>query len=459
MTSASILSLIGNTPLVEITQLDTGLCRLFVKLENQNPGGSIKDRVALSMIEAAEQSGQLKPGGTIVEATAGNTGLGLALVAGRKGYRTVLIVPDKMSREKVLNLQALGAEVILTRSDVSKGHPDYYQDKARRVAQSIPGAFYIDQFSNPANPAAHEKTTGPEIWRQLEEKVDAVVVGVGSSGTLTGLSRFFARVSPQTEFILADPVGSILADYVETGAFGSAGSWLVEGIGEDFVPPQFDGSSIKRSYRISDKESFETGRALLLAEGLFAGASSGTLLAAALRYCREQTTPKRVVTFIGDSGNKYLSKMYNDHWMIDQGMIENAKTGNLADLIGRPHASGATLIADPDEPLSQAWQRMRSNDVSQLPVLENGEIVGIIDEWDLLLSVHGEPQQFAMPVRAAMTSQVTTLVPDASVRDLLQVFNDEKIAVIADKTCFYGLITQSDLLAFWRKKFVSGAGA
>ena len=454
---SSVLSLIGNTPVVEITRLDTGLCRLFVKLENQNPGGSIKDRVALSMIEAAEASGQLKPGGTIVEATAGNTGLGLALVAGRKGYRTVLVVPDKMSREKVLNLQALGAEVILTRSDVGKGHPDYYQDRARHVAQSIPGAFYIDQFSNPANPAAHEKSTGPEVWQQLDQDIDAVVVGVGSSGTLTGLSRFFSKVSPKTEFVLADPVGSILADYVETGSFGEAGSWLVEGIGEDFVPPQFEGRSVKRCFRISDRESFETGRALLQQEGLFAGSSSGTLLAAALRYCREQTTAKRVVTFIGDSGNKYLSKMYNDHWMIDQGMIEHTRVGNLADLISRPHAQGETLIADPDEPLSQAWQRMRSNDVSQMPVLENGEIVGIIDEWDLLLSVHGEPQQFGMPVRAAMTRQVKTLPPETSLRDLLQVFNDDKIAVIADPQRFYGLITQSDLLAFWRKKFVSAA--
>src|SRR5437867_11056418 len=211
----AILSLIGNTPLVEITRLDTGPCRLFVKLESQNPGGSIKDRIALAMIQAAEQDGSLEPGGTVVEATAGNTGLGLALVAGAKGYRVLLIIPDKMSAEKVLHLKALGAEIRMTRSDVTKGHPEYYQDMAQRLAAEIPGAFYVNQFGNPANPRAHERTTGPEIWEQMQHHVDAVVCGVGSGGTLTGLTRFFARVSPATQMVLADPVGSVLAPYVD----------------------------------------------------------------------------------------------------------------------------------------------------------------------------------------------------------------------------------------------------
>src|ERR1700688_3227646 len=200
----AVLSLIGNTPLVEITRLDVGRCRLFVKLESQNPGGSIKDRIALSMIAAAEADGRLKPGGTVVEATAGNTGLGLALVARAKGYRVLLVIPDKMSTEKVLHLKALGAEIRMTRSDVNKGHPEYYQDMAARLAAEIPGAFYANQFGNPANPMAHERTTGPEIWTQMEHDVDALVCGVGSGGTLTGLSRYFSRVSPHTEIVLVD---------------------------------------------------------------------------------------------------------------------------------------------------------------------------------------------------------------------------------------------------------------
>lgn len=233
----SVTELIGRTPLIQLHKLDTGPCSLFLKLENQNPGGSIKDRVALSMINEAERTGQLRPGGTIIEATAGNTGLGLALIAAQKGYSLILVVPDKMSREKIFHLRALGAQVVLTRSDVNKGHPAYYQDYARRLANELPGAFYIDQFSNAANPLAHRTTTAPELFEQLDGQIDAIVVGVGSGGTLGGLQAWFAEHSPQTEFVLADPAGSVLADQVETGRHHDAGSWLVEGIGEDFIPP------------------------------------------------------------------------------------------------------------------------------------------------------------------------------------------------------------------------------
>jgi cystathionine beta-synthase len=285
----AVLDQIGNTPLVRISRFDTGCCELWLKLESQNPGGSIKDRIGVAMIEAAERDGRLQPGGTVVEATAGNTGLGLALVARAKGYRVVLVVPDKMATEKVLHLKALGAEVHVTRSDVGKGHADYYQDVAARLAASMPGAFFADQFNNPANPLAHETSTGPEIWAQMGHDVDAIVVGVGSGGTLTGLKRFFAKVQPATRFVLADPVGSILADYIKTGSFGELGSWAVEGIGEDFVPSIADLSGIAHAYSIPDEESFASARELLKREGLMGGSSTGTLLAAALRYCREQT--------------------------------------------------------------------------------------------------------------------------------------------------------------------------
>src|SRR5437879_2178037 len=230
---ASILELIGNTPMIEVARLDTGRCRLFLKLENQNPGGSIKDRIALSMIEAAEREKKIQKGSLIVEATAGNTGLGLALVASQKGYRLLIVVPDRMSQEKIFHLKALGAEVQLTRSDVTKGHPEYYQDKAARIARETPGAFYVNQFGNQANPWAHEHTTGPEIWEQMEHKLDAVVAGVGTGGTLTGLARFFAKVSPQTEIVIADPAGSILAPLVNSGQPPAhVGSWLVDVIGD-----------------------------------------------------------------------------------------------------------------------------------------------------------------------------------------------------------------------------------
>lgn len=321
----SVLSLIGHTPLVKVTHLNTGCCELFLKLESQNPGGSIKDRIALTMIAGAESAGQLQPGGVIVEATAGNTGFGLSLVGRAKGYRVVLVIPDKMSHEKVLHLKALGAEVHITRSDVAKGHPEYYQDYAARLAQSIPGAFYIDQFNNPHNPRAHVETTGPEIWEQMNHQVDAIVCGVGSGGTITGLTRFFKEKNPSLAFVLADPLGSILVEYVETGQITKeAGSWAVEGIGEDFVPAIADLSAIQSAYTITDQESLSMARALLKQEGIIAGSSSGTLLAAALKYCQAQTTPKRVVSFVCDTGTRYLSKLYNDQWMLDKGFTLNA---------------------------------------------------------------------------------------------------------------------------------------
>lgn len=320
MIADSVLDLIGRTPLLRLNHLDTGRCELLLKLENQNPGGSIKDRVALSMIEHAERSGKLQPGGTIIEATAGNTGLGLALIATQKGYPLILVVPDKMSQEKIFHLRALGVDVRLTRSDVTKGHPEYYQDYALRLAADIPGSYYIDQFSNPANPLAHTTGTAVELWEQTGGHIDAIVVGVGSGGTLGGLQQFFHQHSPQTEFVLADPCGSILADVVEHGHHGEVGSWLVEGIGEDFVPGLANFKQVKHAYRISDREAFITARELLTHEGVLAGSSTGTLLAAALRYCQAQSTPKRVVTFACDSGNKYLSKMFNDQWLSQQNL-------------------------------------------------------------------------------------------------------------------------------------------
>src|ERR1700756_3976451 len=249
----NVLDMIGNTPLVAVRRLDTGQCRLFLKLENQNPGGSIKDRVGLSLVQSAERAGHIKPGDTLIEATAGNTGLGLALVAAQKGYRLLLVIPDKMSQEKIFHLRAMGADVQLTRSDVSKGHPEYYRDVAERLARETPNSFFVNQFGNPANPQAHEETTAPEIWEQMDQRLDAVVCGVGTGGTLTGLSRFFARTAPQVEMVLADPAGSILADYAKTGKVEAArGGWLVEGIGGDSIPPVADFSHVGKTYTIAD---------------------------------------------------------------------------------------------------------------------------------------------------------------------------------------------------------------
>jgi len=307
----SVLDLIGNTPVVRINHMDTGPCTLYIKLESQNPGGSVKDRIGLKMIEDAEKAGLISPGATLVEGTAGNTGLGLALVAAQKGYQLILVIPDKMSREKISNLKAMGAKVVLTRSDVAKGHPAYYQDLAESTANEIDGAFFINQFGNPSNPKAHEEVTGPEIWEQMRHDLDAIVLGVGSSGTVTGLSQFFSKAAPDLELILADPEGSILAEYINDGVLSDkSASWLVEGIGEDFLPTISDFTHVSKAYAISDRESMLTGRQLLNKEGILAGSSTGTLMAAALKYCQQQTEPKKVLTLAADTGNRYLSKMY-----------------------------------------------------------------------------------------------------------------------------------------------------
>ena len=451
-TQPALFSLIGNTPLVEVTRIDTGCCQLFLKLESQNPGGSIKDRIGRAMIDAAEADGRLKPGGVVVEATAGNTGIGLALVARIKGYRVVLVVPDKMAVEKILHLKALGAEIHLTRSDVGMGHPEYYQDYAARLAREIPDAWFADQFNNPANPRAHEATTGPELWAQSQHRLDAIVVGVGSGGTISGLSRYFGGVQPDLEFVLADPAGSILADYVHTGVLRTdAGSWAVEGIGEDFIPSVADLSRIRHAFTIGDEESFNTARMLLRAEGILAGSSSGTLLAAALRYCRAQTTPKRVASFVCDTGTRYLTKVYSDGWMVDQGLLHRARLGDLRDLIGRRFDDGDVVTVAPSDTLLTAFNRMRSADLAQLPVIDNGKLAGIVDESDLLLRVTGQGAHFQDLVGTTMTAQLQTLRPSASMDQLRAILDQGLTAVISDEQHFYGLITRFDLLNHLRR--------
>jgi cystathionine beta-synthase len=407
----------------------------------------------LTMIEAAEQRGDLQPGGIIVEGTAGNTGIGLALVAQQKGYRLILVVPDKMSREKIFNLKAMGAEVVLTRSDVAKGHPAYYQDLAEQIAKDTPGAYFINQFGNADNPRAHEEGTGPEIWAQMDGQMDAIVFGVGSSGTVTGLSRFFKREAPQVELVLADPVGSILAQYINEGTLSTkSGSWLVEGIGEDFLPPISDFSHVKKAYAVSDRESFLAGRELLAKEGILGGSSTGTILAAALRYCREQTSPKNVVMFVCDTGNKYLSKMYNDYWMLDNGFLERPHHGDLRDLILRPYSQRDTVVIAPTDALTVAYQRMKLYDVSQLPVMVDDQIVGIVDESDVLMHVYGDESRFRDPVATAMIDQLDKIDVHAAVESLLPVFQRGHVAIVMDGERFLGLITRIDLLNYLRRR-------
>jgi cystathionine beta-synthase len=442
---SNVLEMVGQTPMLELKNMDTGLCRLFLKLEFMNPGGSIKDRIGITMIEEAEKRGDLKSGGTIIEATAGNTGLGLALVAAQKGYRLVLVIPDKMSQEKIFNLRAMGAEVVLTRSDVARGHPEYYQDMAKRMAKEM-NAYFINQFGNSDNVKAHETTTAPEIWEQMGHQLDAVVVGVGSSGTVTGIGHYFRRVAPQIEIVLADPQGSVLADYINTGVLGQKGNWLVEGIGEDFIPDICDLSVVNHAYTIPDSESFATAREVLRKEGLLLGSSSGTLIAAALRYCHAQKNPKRVVTLGCDTGNKYLSKLYNDFWMIEQGFIARPKRGDLGDYVGRPYWERATVYVGPADTLATAHTRMRNNGISQLPVIEGKHFKGAVSETDLIHAVRNSPEGFAQEVRKALNAGFPRIQADRDIDDLFALLEDQTAVAVMDGAEFLGLVTRSDLL-------------
>ena len=449
----SLLSMIGNTPMLKLTAFDTGPCELFVKLESQNPGGSIKDRVGLAIIEEAEKSGELKVGGTIIEATAGNTGIGLALVAAIKGYKIILVIPDKMSREKILHLEGLGAEIVLTRSDVPEGHPEYYQDLARTIVAKTPGSFLANQFSNPANPMIHRTTTGPEIWDQMDGNIDAMVAGVGSGGTITGLAEFFKEKNPDIQMVAADPEGSIVADAVIKGSFAyDGGSWLVEGVGEDFIPDNLNVDLLDAAEVVTDKEAFQTLQILIREEGVLGGSSTGTLVAGAVKWCQKQTSPKRVVTFICDTGNKYLSKAFNKSWLHDNDLLEVEIAGDVTDLINRRADQGDMISVTASDTLLTAYKRMRASDISQIPVLDGERLVGVLDEEDLLFNVSKSEKAFTQLVTEFMVTDLDVLPVGASEEDLLKTLTQGKVAIIYDGDTFVGFITKVDLINHYRTK-------
>ncbi|MDP7070909.1 MAG: pyridoxal-phosphate dependent enzyme [Phycisphaerales bacterium] len=445
-------SMIGNTPMLEVSRLDTGPCRLLLKLESQNPGNSIKDRIAVSMIDAAEAAGQLKSGGHIIEATAGNTGIALALVGLLRGYQVTVVVPDKMSEAKIAHLRALGASVAITRSDVQKGHPDYYQEVAARIAEDT-GGFYVNQFENEANATAHAATTGPEIWAQTGGVIDAFVGGIGSGGTLAGAGQYLRDRNPDLKIILADPEGSMLTPLVNEGRMVEAGTWLVEGIGEDFVPDVANLDLITEAIAVSDRDTFHAARDLLRCEGVLAGSSTGTLVAAALIWCQRQTEPLTVVTFVCDHGSKYLGRMFNDHWMRDHGFLDVPRTGDLRDLIGRRHDSKEDFTLTPGVPIAQSVKMMRLYDVSQMAVLDDdGHILGILDESDVLLAVSQDAAAFARPVSDYMTTKLETVSPDLQVEALLPIFRSDRVAIVVEGDQYLGLITRIDLINYLRNR-------
>jgi cystathionine beta-synthase len=444
----TLLDLIGETPLVRLDRVGKDLsCHLLGKLELLNPGGSVKDRPALRMIEAAEQAGLLRPGGTIIEPTSGNTGVGLALVAARRRYRCVFVMPDKIAAEKIDLLRAYGAEVVVCPTTVAPDHPDSYYSVSNRLVGEIPGAFKPDQYANPANAAAHEATTGPEIWRQTAGRVTHFVAGIGTGGTITGVGRFLKSQNPAVQIVGADPEGSVYSG-------GSGRPYLVEGIGEDFWPSTYEPTVVDRVVTVSDRDSFVTARMVTREEGILVGGSTGTAVRAAVDVGRSLGPEAVVVVLVPDSGRGYLSKLYNDAWMADFGFLLTSGQTAGGVLAAKRRDLPPLVHVHPDESVRQVIAVLREYDVSQMPVLKAepplsaAEVVGSVEDRDLLEGAFGDPSILDRPVGAVMSPSLPTVGAGEAIELAVRRSEDRGAVVVLDAGHPVGILTRSDLLGF-----------
>jgi cystathionine beta-synthase len=444
----SLLDLVGNTPMVRLDRIGRDLpCPLVAKLEILNPGGSVKDRPAIAMLDAAERAGLIRPGSTIVEGTSGNTGVGLAIVAARRHYRCVFVMPDKMAPEKVALLRAYGAEVILCPTAVAPDHPDSYYSVTARLTEEIPGAFHPDQYHNPANPASHQATTGPEIWRQTAGRVSHFVAGIGTGGTICGIGRYLKSLRPDIRIVGADPEGSVYSG-------GSGRPYLVEGIGEDFWPTTYDPDVVDRVVMVSDTDSFLTARRLAVDEGILAGGSTGTAIWAALQLAPELGRDDVVVVLVPDSGRGYLSKLYDDGWMADHGFLRTSGR-TVADLLtGKGGRLPGMIHVHPDETARQAVAIMAEYDVSQIavikaePPLAAAEVVGSVQEHNLMQRALHDPELLDRSVAEIMGPPLPSVGSGETVDDALRSLESSPAVVVLDNGHPVGIITRSDALAF-----------
>jgi cystathionine beta-synthase len=444
----SILDAIGNTPLVRINSVARGIrAQVLVKPEFLNPGGSVKDRIGVAMIEAAEQEGRLKPGGTIVEGTSGNTGVGLAIAAAIKGYKCIFVMPDKMSDEKIRQLRAFGARVVITPTAVEPDDPRSYYSVSRRLAEETPNAILAGQYWNPANPEAHYRTTGPEIWRQTDGRISAFVAGMGTGGTISGTARFLKEQNPDVKIIGVDPIGSLLHHYFHTGEMTPAHGYKVEGVGEDFLPTTLDFNMIDDTVQVTDRESFTMTRRLVREEGLFCGGSCGLAMAGALKWLRGAgsalTEDDIVVVLLPDSGSRYLSKVFDDAWMRENGFLEASTIADL--LASRPRE---VITAGEEMSIEAAIRQMKTFGISQLPVLDSsGRLHGIVGESDLLdyLISGGAMDHTIADLHA---HEVTTVDPETPLEDLPAIFGRSQAAVVVQNNVVAGIVTKIDVIDF-----------
>ncbi len=445
-----ITGLIGNTPLVKINTLaeEHGIkAQMFAKMENLNPGFSVKDRIGISMIEAAEKDGILKPGGTIIEATSGNTGIGLALAAAVKGYKTIFVLTEKASVEKSRYLKALGADVVICPAAAKPGTPDHYVETARRIASEMPNSFYPDQYNHPANPAAHYRTTGPEIWRDTDGKITHFVASIGTGGTISGTGRYLKEKNPDIQIIGADPYGSIFKTYKESGHVPEATPYLVEGIGQSLPVGNADMKAIDEIINITDRESFDLARQLSRREGIFCGGSTGTIFGAALRVAKPLDEDGLVVFIVCDTGEHYLSKFHSDEWMKEKLMLEPQRI--TAGLINGTKNSGSPaelIFSAPDEIVSDALAKMNENSVTQIPVLENNQSVGSLRESQVLTKLLGNRDLLNAKVSEVMDKSFPVLEVDASFNEIKAKLQKSPAVLIEDFKRITGIITRTDVL-------------
>lgn len=448
-----IVDVIGHTPIVRLHRVTRGIGADVVgKLEFLNPGGSVKDRIGITMLDEAERAGLLRPGGTIVEATSGNTGVGLAIAAATRGYRTIFVMPDKMSDEKIRLLRAFGARVVITPTAVAPEDPRSYYSVSRRIAAETPNSFYANQYANQANPRAHYETTGPEIWSQTGGRVDVLVAGMGTGGTISGAGRFLKERNPQLRIVGADPIGSVYYQYVKTGRMPEAHAYKVEGIGEDFLPETMDLSVLDEVIQVSDGESFAMTRALVREEGIFCGGSSGTAVAAAVKFLRAQPEAGaglRAVVILPDSGSRYLSKIFSDDWMREHGFLKS-ELGAVADLVaGR---AGALVTAARTDAVIDVIGKMKRFDVSQLPVLDGGRLMGMISEVDLLNYLLEGTHRASDPIETIIDPMPPVVDPDTPLDALADVFLSANAAVVVDHGTVTGIVTKIDMIDFLARR-------
>jgi cystathionine beta-synthase len=444
----TILDAIGKTPIVRLNRVAERVdSSIYVKCEFLNPGGSIKDRIGLAMIEDAERRGLLHPGGTIIEATSGNTGMGLALAAAVKGYRLIFVMPDKMSEEKIRALRAFGATVVVTPTDVAPEDPRSYYSVARRLAIDTPNSFYTNQYSNPANPDAHYRLTGPEIWEQTGGQIDALVVGMGTGGTISGCGLYLKEKNPKIKIIGVDPEGSIYYDQFKYNRRVEAQPYKIEGIGEDFIPGTIDLGIVDDVIRVADRESFLMTRRLLAEEGIFAGISSGAAVMGAIRYARRLRLPRQILVILPDSGNRYLSKVWNDAWMRDAGFLDTPRA-RVADLLRVAAPPAAIITARLGEPIDHVIGKMKEHGISQLPVIHNCELVGMITENDLVQPLLEGRKRPTEPIDDLVEQAYTAVSPGDPIDVLPEIFSGGNTALVVENGALRGVLTKIDLISY-----------